>query len=496
MAAACVLAFALTAAAIAGGAAGVLSLNDARIRLADHLDPALRAAQELASAYIDEETGVRGYVLAGQPAFLLPYEAGLRAAPIAVDDLRSALGDQYPVALANLDLIIRLGREWQTGYADPAIAAVRTGQPQPPLLTGKALFDRLREALRGQTEHLENLRADARAVLDQSARTLERISIVVGLVLVACVILLTIGLRRGVIRPVSGLAGQVRAVAAGDFRQRVAVAGTAEFVALSEDIDSMRLRILAELTAIQEAHERLESQARELERSNAELEQFAYVASHDLQEPLRKVASFCQMIEERYADALDERGRQYIEFAVDGAVRMQRLINDLLAFSRVGRQSTGSQEVEGDELVRQAVAGLSVIIDETGATVTADPLPVLYGDATLLTNALQNLFGNAIKFRRPDTAPAVRLSVEERDEDWLFTCTDNGIGIEPQYADRIFTIFQRLHPRSAYPGTGIGLAMCRKIIEYHGGRIWLDTEPITPEGATFRFTLPALPEDE
>ena len=252
---------------------------------------------------------------------------------------------------------------------------------------------------------------------------------------------------------------------------------------------------------MQDAHELLSTQAVDLRRSNAELEQFAYVASHDLQEPLRKVASFCQLLEDRYGDVLDERGRQYIDFAVDGASRMQSLINDLLAFSRVGRLRSEGGPVAGDDVLRVALGGLAAAVEETDATVggrapaAADPAR----RCSLLTTAVQNLIGNAIKFRRPDVPPRVRLRVVDGGEHWLFTCSDNGIGIEPQYAERIFTIFQRLHPRSAYPGTGIGLAMCRKIIEYHGGRLWLDPDRTRTEGAdpgsTFRFTLPKEPAD-
>jgi light-regulated signal transduction histidine kinase (bacteriophytochrome) len=221
------------------------------------------------------------------------------------------------------------------------------------------------------------------------------------------------------------------------------------------------------------------------------LEQFAYVASHDLQEPLRKVASFCELLAVRYSDALDERGHQYINFAVDGATRMQVLINDLLAFSRVGRMGAEHIVVDGDEILAAALANLETPIEATGATVTADPLPPLRGDPALLSAVFQNLISNAIKFRRPDVAPRITVTVRRRNDEWLFACADNGIGIDPEYAERIFAIFQRLHPRSEYPGTGIGLAMCRKIIEYHGGEVWLDTARSSEEaGSRFCFTLP------
>jgi light-regulated signal transduction histidine kinase (bacteriophytochrome) len=255
----------------------------------------------------------------------------------------------------------------------------------------------------------------------------------------------------------------------------------------------MRQRIVAELSSLREAHAQLDEQARELTRSNAELEQFAYVASHDLQEPLRKVASFCQLIEQRYEDQLDDRGRQYIAFAVDGAKRMQQLINDLLAFSRVGRSAAEQPVVACDDVLRQALASLAEAIEESGAQIDAGPLPSVRAEAVLLAAVFQNLIGNALKFHG-DGPPHVAISAERNGSEWVFACADDGIGIDAEYAERIFMIFQRLHPKDAYVGTGIGLAMCRKIVEFHGGRIWLDTA--APSGrTTFRFTLPAIDEE-
>jgi light-regulated signal transduction histidine kinase (bacteriophytochrome) len=231
----------------------------------------------------------------------------------------------------------------------------------------------------------------------------------------------------------------------------------------------------------------VEEQAEVLRRSNAELEQFAYVASHDLQEPLRKVASFCQLLERRYKGQLDERGEQYIEFAVDGAKRMQALINDLLAFSRVGRLTSGFADVDLSAALAQALTQLDLVLEEADAEVTSDPLPTVQGESTLLVQLFQNLIGNGVKFSG-DKAPRIHVGVRRDGEFWEFCCADNGIGIEPQYQDKIFVIFQRLHGRDVYGGTGIGLAMCKKIVEYHGGRMWLDTT--VTEGAMFRWTLP------
>jgi light-regulated signal transduction histidine kinase (bacteriophytochrome) len=204
------------------------------------------------------------------------------------------------------------------------------------------------------------------------------------------------------------------------------------------------------------------------------------------------VASFCQLLERRYSDLLDDRGRQYIEYAVDGATRMRTLIDDLLEFSRVGRTGREFTAVSCDEVLRTALSDLGLARSESDAGITSDPLPEVTGDPVLLTHLFQNLIANSIKFRGED-APRVHISAHRDGDVWEFACTDNGIGIEPAQADRIFLIFQRLHPKGDYAGTGIGLALCRKIVEHHDGRIWLDTEP-RDEGTVIRWTLPVRVE--
>jgi light-regulated signal transduction histidine kinase (bacteriophytochrome) len=295
---------------------------------------------------------------------------------------------------------------------------------------------------------------------------------------------------------VNRLAAEVRRVAAGDFGHIVNTNGPPEVAALGHGVDEMRQRIVADLrevlaarAAIEEANRRLEAQAEELTRSNRDLEQFAYVASHDLQEPLRKVSSFCQLLQRRYAGQLDERADQYIGFAVDGAQRMQRLINDLLAFSRIGRLTTEFTEVDLNAVVADCVSQQEAGLERTHGEVSWANLPTVRGEEPLLAALFGNLIGNSMKFRQPEMPPRVRISARKLAGEWEITCRDNGIGIEPEYVDKVFVIFQRLHARGAYPGTGIGLAIAKKIVEYHGGRIWVDTEePGT--GTTIRFTLP------
>ena len=236
------------------------------------------------------------------------------------------------------------------------------------------------------------------------------------------------------------------------------------------------------------ARQDLEKSIAELARSNSDLQQFAYVASHDLQEPLRMVASYTQLLAKRYRGRLDEDADEFIAYAVNGANRMQALIQDLLAFSRVDRQGQNFEPTSVEALLGYAIENLKGAIEECRAVVTHDPLPTVMADERQVMHLLQNLLSNAIKFRGPEP-PRVHLSAERRDSDWLFSVRDNGIGIDPQYAERIFVIFQRLHTNAEYPVTGIGMSLCKKIVERHGGRIWMESQ--LGQGATFFFTLPA-----
>jgi PAS domain S-box-containing protein len=228
-------------------------------------------------------------------------------------------------------------------------------------------------------------------------------------------------------------------------------------------------------------------QRQELARSNAELQQFAYIASHDLQEPLRMVTSYLQLIERRYKDKLDPDANDFIQYAVDGAVRMRTLINDLLAYSRIGTRGRPFEQASCQEAIVRAIANLKIAIEESEAVVLYKDLPNLQADQTQLTQLFQNLISNAIKFRSA-APPQIWIEATRQDDAWLFGVQDNGIGIDPQYAERIFVIFQRLNNRVDYAGTGIGLAVCKKIVERHGGKIWVQSE--LGAGATFYFTIP------
>ena len=248
--------------------------------------------------------------------------------------------------------------------------------------------------------------------------------------------------------------------------------------------------IFRDITERRQGERQVEEQRRELERSNAELQQFAYVASHDLQEPLRMVASYTQLLAKRYQGKLGADADDFIHYAVDGARRMQTLINDLLAYSRVGTRGRPFEPTDCNQIVRLALANLKVAVEESGAAVDVGELPTVFADRTQLGQLFQNLLANAIKFRHADRPPRVSVTAERVEDEsaWRFAVADNGIGIAAEHFERIFVIFQRLHTREQYAGTGIGLAVCRKIVERHGGRMWVESE--VDRGATFRFTIP------
>ena len=285
---------------------------------------------------------------------------------------------------------------------------------------------------------------------------------------------------------VSGALGDVTAVecikqGATDYVLKDGLARLPEAIRRAiEEKRTLRLRRVAE--------EDLARKVEELARSNADLEQFAYVASHDLQEPLRMVASYTQLLAERYQGKLDEAANKYIEYASEGALRMQHLIQDLLAFSRVGRVGVTCEFVDCNAVLKDASQALSAAIQESGTVVTYDALPTVWADPTLLAQVFQNLIGNAIKFRK-EAPPEIKILAETSGPDWLFSVSDNGIGIAPEHAEKIFVVFQRLHTRTEYPGNGIGLSICNKIIQHFGGRIWVEQQG--EQGSAFKFTIPA-----
>ena len=490
--------------AIALGGTALASLSGARTDLLDRAVPAVDAGQRLAIALLDQETGVRGFGLTGREEFLDPYRSGRLSEDAAVAELQAGL----PPA-ADLAAVQDAAARWREQYAEPSVAAARAGLPGPDAITGRALFDQVRARSDVLADRLQADQAAARGAVSSAATFVLVAAVGVAAVLLTVLVVASLGLRRTVLTPVADLAGQVRAVVSGERVRSVAVDGPREIAQLGADIEAMRLRIVRDLDESREVNRLLDEQARELERSNRDLEQFAYVASHDLQEPLRKVSSFCQLLQRRYGGQLDERADQYIEFAVDGAQRMQRLINDLLSFSRVGRTTEAFDAVDLGALAVTATTQLEGVREQVGGEFVLGELPVVRGDRGLLLQLLVNLLGNGLKFHREGVAPVVRVHAERSTDHWEITVADNGIGIEPEYAEKVFVIFQRLHGRDRYAGTGIGLALAKKIVEFHGGRIGLLTRtpalsagasagtgtPVAEPGATIRFTLPAAAGD-
>jgi len=499
------LALALVAAAVVltivfvGAVVALWQMLDSQDAVTDRYFTAITDAETSYTQLVDAETAVRGYALTGYDGTLEPYENAREAtAPfraVAADAATTPeLRDAAAAAVASAE-------QWDEEFAQPTIAAVAAlgsgGVSTEEVELGRDLFDQTRTAVEDYLTLLRDLRDEALAELAVWTRVV--IGSLVALVLAGSVagVVLWRTLRSWIAEPLDALGADAHAVSAGDLHHVVHPTGPGEIYQLAEAIERMRLGLVAQVQEVQEqraeiaaAHDQLAEQAEELRRSNRDLEQFAYVASHDLQEPLRKVASFTQLLQKRYGGQMDERADQYIAFAVDGAKRMQQLIQDLLGFSRVGRLGGELADVPLEEAARDALDNLENLAEDAGARIELDGLPVVRGERPLLVQLLQNLVGNAIKFRDPARPPVVRITAQRVGDFWELECRDNGIGIDPQYAERVFVIFQRLHPKDVYEGTGIGLALCKKIVEYHGGRIWLGDAD--GPGTSIRWTLPAV----
>ncbi len=492
-----VVATLLAAIAIAATVTATGNRADVR-RVTERIDPARANSERMLAALYRQQSSVRTYALTGMDSDLQPYQDALTDERTTVAATRALLADE-PTLLTALDKATAATDTYRRQIAEVLIASTKANGANPTMATPTELSRILFGVASGT---IADLSAQLTTVRDAARKNAEGTSnLLIGLLLAAAAVIILAGialallLRRLVTRPVVHLAAEVRRVAAGDYAHTIRSDGPPELRRLAADVDGMREQIAHDLAnvevgrrQIEDANRRLEEQAEELTRSNRDLEQFAYVASHDLQEPLRKVASFCQLLQRRYAGRLDERADQYIGFAVDGAQRMQRLINDLLAFSRIGRLASGFQDVDLNRVVVDAAAQFDGVREETGAEISFEDLPTVRGEEPLLGALFGNLIGNALKFRHTDRTPIVHIAAKQVGDDYEFSVEDNGIGIEPEFADKVFVIFQRLHAKETYPGTGIGLAIAKKIVEYHGGRIWID--PAHRDGTLFRFTLP------
>src|SRR5579862_5374257 len=444
---------------------GVLSYrsmvrNDEDRQWVTHSHRVLEQVDTVVTDLLNAETGERGFILTGESSFLKPYTEALAHVNEDVGELRRITSDN-PIqrqAVDRVDPLIseRLGmlRERIEVRKKEGLVSGAEMVRQGP---GKLYMDRIREQFDGMKQEENRLLILRTDEAFKSSRN-TRIVIVTGDILAIAFLCLA-----GIV------VGQ-------EMEQRRGA--EMEVRTLNTNLE-MRV---AERTA------ELNERAKDLARSNSELQQFAYVASHDLQEPLRMVASFTQLLAKRYGDKLDDDARDFINYAVDGATRMQTLISDLLNYSRVGTQGKPLVPTDSRTLLKRVLESLQISIEESGAVIVSDTLPVVMADPQQLGQLFQNLIINAIKFHGKDV-PRIRISSERNGKEWKFSVQDNGIGISPEHADRIFIIFQRLHTKTEYPGTGIGLAICKKIVERHGGRIWI--EPSPEGGASFCFTMSA-----
>jgi signal transduction histidine kinase len=452
--------------------------------------PARVAASELLTSLVDQETGLRGFALTGDEQFLGPYRQGL----VDEQEARAALDRYVPrddparLALLTVDASITA---WREQYASLRIAGANGADTDATIEFGRQLFERVRETNAALDDRLAGRLEVAQ---EQAGRDRELVEIVLAsmaLAMVVAVFGLQRALQTSVLRPMRRLAEQVAVVSGGAHDAPIRPEGPPDLRAMGAGVESMRLELVGVLAEVEEQRRGIERRAAELARSNADLEQFAYVASHDLQEPLRKVASFCQLLQQRYGGQLDDRADQYIAFAVDGAKRMQLLISDLLTFSRVGRTSEGFVPLTLSDVVERAWDGLDAQVQRTGGRLevdVAEGAARIVGDASLIQLLFANLLSNALKYRQPDVAPVVRVTAEPEGDLVRVQVADNGIGIPEEYADKVFVIFQRLHGRDEYEGTGIGLALAKKVVEFHGGTIGLLPSPLG--GACLAFTLP------
>jgi signal transduction histidine kinase len=419
-----------------------------------HTHLVLEKLDDIQTSLLDAETGERGYLIAAEDWYLSPFQRGRDAAMEEVKEVRAltadnpnertALGSLEPLItakLANLEEAMRSRK--QKGWVTRA-AAVREA-------SGKELMDQIRLAIAVMKTEEDRLLVLRLAELKASSRR-TRLVIIVGEAL-----------------------GFFFLLVAGDQVQK-------EMNKLAQAEAEVRTfnAELAERTV------ELAERAKELERSNMELQQFAYVASHDLQEPLRTISSFTQLLSKRYHDKLDEKAQEFIGFAVEGCQRMYALINDLLTFSRVGSQGQPLVPLACDAVLDRVLKSLAIAIEDSRAVITREPLPVVLADEMQLSQMFQNLVGNAIKFGG-ESVPRIHITCERNGKVWKIGVCDHGIGIAAEHKERIFVIFQRLHTKTAYAGTGIGLAICKKIAERHGGRIWV--EPTEGGGSTFFFTM-------
>ena len=449
----------------------------------------LLESEALMQSLLNMETGVRGYLVTGDDQFLDPYNKGRADYQLHLGNV-TELMKSSPEQIVRLQELDRLQHKWLDTMIVPAIA-----QRHDAATMQEGLAAASEQAL-DRKATMDDMRDVITRIEDQEETSLDAINE-------------QLALRRTWFARIlwgGGVSSILITAALAAFAARAAgqvALAQANLETSNHELLASKNQVEAENAQRRAAEEKLQEAVQDLKRSNAELEQFAYVASHDLQEPLRAVAGCVQVLQKRYGGKLDARADQFIEHAVSGAQRMQNLINDLLAYSRVGTHGKPFEDVALDKIADYALQNLSERIKETGVAVTRDALPQVWGDSGQLELVLQNLVSNALKFRG-ETEPQVHIAYQLRralrpigndgetvlsdEPQHVISVRDNGLGIEAQYFQRIFVMFQRLHTRTEFPGTGIGLAICKKIVERHGGSIGVESVP--GEGATFWFSLP------
>ncbi|MFT2721909.1 sensor histidine kinase [Deinococcus sp. A31D244] len=469
--------------------------NDQQLRLVSDAQARTLLLNDLNTQISVMENGERGYLITGDPDFLAPYregDAAFQAAVFALHDLSAT--DLQRTNLARVQSIVV---RWQESAARPEIAARSDSLAQAAQLVqrgvGRDLLNEAR-AIMSVMRTNESARLSAATAASQATLTTVRTLTVGGLLLSLVLLLLTAyRVTRTVTRSLNDLNAGASELTAGQYQRRMPAMPVRELAQLGEQFDRMASAVQDREQALVESAEALRASNTHLERSNRELEQFAYVASHDLQEPLRTIGSYTELLARRYQGQLDARADQYIAFTTSATQRMKTLIQDLLAYSRVRKAPRATQPVDTAALVRDVLADLEQQILTEQAVIDVQDLPTLNSSPELLRHAFQNLIGNALKFRDPQRPPQVQVSAHRREhagqDSWVFQVHDNGIGIEPEYHERIFGVFQRLHGMEDYPGSGIGLAVTRSAAEQLGGHLWVDSVP--GAGSTFSLALPA-----
>ncbi len=443
----------------------------------------------MAKDMVDLESGQRGFVITGKEEFLEPYFAGRKELEEHISKMRNLLsGDKRNLIL--LTKIESLKNDWFEKAGIPEINYRKEMNKHPETIkdvaamleagTGKKILDQIREEFKKFIKIEEDLSKNRYVAATATGVRTSLILIIFLIVSLLIGVSASIFISQSITKPVYKLKDAASIIAKGDLTTKIDIKSDDEIGQLGSSFNKM-------VEELEISRSRLHKRAQELDRSNKELEQFAYVASHDLQEPLRMVASYMQLLERRYKGKLDSDADEFIAFASDGAKRMQTLINDLLAFSRVGTRGRDFALVDCNLTLKRSLANLQKSIADSGADITYDPLPTVIADDIQLVQLFQNLIGNAIKFRGSEP-PQVHVSAVQNENKLTFSVRDNGIGIEPEHTDRIFKVFQRLHGKDKYSGTGIGLAICKKIVERHGGQIRVESQP--GSGATFHFIIP------